>query len=67
MLDRTVEAGPPIAELDIRRFERDAKLILPPDYQAFLLKHNGGRPVPAGFQLNLDGEPYLGVFTSSSD
>src|SRR5687767_2580603 len=56
MLKRTEEAGPVISELDVRRFERDAKLVLPEDYRAFLLRHNGGRPVPAGFTLTLGGE-----------
>jgi SMI1 / KNR4 family (SUKH-1) len=57
MLERTEEAAPPISEIDLRRFERDANLALPPDYRTFLLKHNGGRPVPADFMLTLEDEP----------
>ena len=56
MLIGTVEAGPAISEIELARFERDARLTLPLDYRAFLLRHNGGRPVPADFWLTLDDE-----------
>ena len=56
MLKYTEEAGPAISELDLRRFERDANVQLPSEYRAFLLKHNGGRPVPADFMLTLEDE-----------
>jgi hypothetical protein len=57
MLKHTEEPGPRISEIELRRFERDAKLVLPSDYRTFLLKHNGGRPVPADFMLTLGSEP----------
>jgi hypothetical protein len=57
MLERVEESGPLISELDVRRFERGHNLVLPSDYKAFLLKHNGGRPVPPDFLLKLEDEP----------
>jgi hypothetical protein len=57
VLQHLAESGPPISELDLRRFEREANLELPLDYRAFVLKHNGGRPSSAEFTLLLDNEP----------
>jgi hypothetical protein len=57
MLVRTVEAAPPVSELALRRAERALGVTLPADYRTFLLTHNGGRPVPSGFKLNVNGEP----------
>jgi hypothetical protein len=45
-----------VSEIELARFERDARLVLPADYRQFLLMHNGGRPVPADFMLTVDGE-----------
>lgn len=57
MLERVEESGPPISELEVRRFEREHDVVLPSDYRAFLLRHNGGRPIPADFMLTLENEP----------
>ena len=35
---------------DISKFESGFELILPDSYKSFLLKNNGGRPVPNGFK-----------------
>jgi len=39
-------SGPPIGENDIDELEQKLGVTLPPDYRAFLLRTNGGRPVP---------------------
>lgn len=39
----------PITEDDLRRLEGETGVALPPAYRAFLLRQNGGSPVPARF------------------
>ena len=43
---------PLLAEADISAFEKENKVLLPDDYRAFLLKHNGGEPHPADFDYS---------------
>jgi hypothetical protein len=57
MLERTEEAAPPTTEFRLRALERELRISLPQDYRAFLLEHNGGRPVPAGFVVPFEPEP----------
>jgi hypothetical protein len=38
--------GPPITEADIDELEQSLGVALPTSYRAFLLRHNGGRPIP---------------------
>jgi len=40
------DSGPPIEEKDVAELERKLGVTLPPDYRAFLLRTNGGRPTP---------------------
>ncbi len=35
----------------LKLFELDNKLSLPPDYRAYLIKHNGGKPCPNHFKI----------------
>lgn len=37
-------------EVDVSHFEMSIAARLPDDYRAFLLRHNGGYPEPAGFR-----------------
>ena len=45
-LERINRSGPPLTEKDIARIERRLKVKLLSEHRAFLLQHNGGRPVP---------------------
>ena len=36
----------------LRAFERRLDAILPDDYRAFLLTHNGGCPIPSDFEIS---------------
>lgn len=44
----------PLDEARLIAFEAEFGATLPEEYRAFLLKHNGGRPVPANFRLSGD-------------
>jgi SMI1/KNR4 family protein SUKH-1 len=50
---------PPTDEERIRAFEQRNGLTLPEDYRQFLLRHNGGRPEPAGSVIPELKEPIL--------
>jgi cell wall assembly regulator SMI1 len=43
---------PVLTEADIAAFEQENKVLLPHDYRAFLLKHNGGELHPADFDYS---------------
>lgn len=43
------ESKPPITEKQLAATERKLKISLPPQYRAFLLRHNGGWPEPDSF------------------
>jgi cell wall assembly regulator SMI1 len=47
---------------DIDAVEQRLGIKLPGDYRAWLLKHNGGRPEPAGFRYKLK----TGLYTDSA-
>jgi hypothetical protein len=51
MIDRMEETLRQLAPDDIDALERRVGLRLPDDYRVFLLKYNGGRPVPSGFPI----------------
>lgn len=51
---------PVLTQGDIRAFERRHDIILPADYAEFLLKHNGGSPVPNAFDYRKDDEQVFG-------
>jgi hypothetical protein len=55
MLQRIVDADPPLDEEQLRAFEARHKVCLPIRYRAFLLRNNGGRPIPSVFTI--DGFP----------
>ncbi|MBC7919943.1 MAG: SMI1/KNR4 family protein, partial [Ferruginibacter sp.] len=41
----------PVSESDINKLENTLGLKLPPIYRNFLLKYNGGEPIPDGLQV----------------
>jgi hypothetical protein len=49
---------PVLTEADIAAFEHENKVLLPADYRAFMLKHNGGEPSPEWFDYS-DGTEVL--------
>jgi hypothetical protein len=49
---RTIEGGPPLAEVTVQLFEKRLGLTLPECYRSFLLATNGGRPVYDLFMIN---------------
>jgi hypothetical protein len=61
------KCGPPLAEADVASLERFLALRLPPEYRAFLLQYNGGRPkltefpVPSHPESVIDLELFFGV------
>lgn len=51
MYPHLVDSGPTISRADIAKFERSHNLKIPKSYRDFLLKHNGGRPIPREFRV----------------
>jgi hypothetical protein len=59
MIQKTVDAGPPLGEATIAAWEGSVGIVLPPAYKSFLLKHNGGRPIPRAFPMSdFPNNPY---------
>jgi hypothetical protein len=52
MLERMEESARQLSRDDIRRVESIMGIRLPKEYAVFLLKHNGGRPIPNGFPID---------------
>ena len=50
---------PILTEADIAAIEQENKVLLPADYRAFMLKHNGGKPSPRWFDYS-DGTELTG-------
>jgi cell wall assembly regulator SMI1 len=66
--------GSPIAMSDVAALEERLAVKLPADYRAFLLQHNGGRPMPDAFPIPGGEHPpdggslmdeFLGVVTTA--
>ena len=53
-------AGPEVTAADILRFETRLGVELPPEYRAFLLRHNGGVPQPSRLVIKVQGSEVLG-------
>lgn len=51
MLPRMKDVKTPLTPIDIDAFEKRQNVILPPEYRAWLLRFNGGRPIPGEFTL----------------
>src|SRR5688500_3858231 len=51
MLQMIVDADPPLDEEQLRAFEARHQVRLPNRYRAFLLRNNGGRPIPSVFAI----------------
>jgi hypothetical protein len=61
MLKQIIDSNPPVSMDQIATFESRWQINLPEAYQNFLLKNNGGEPIPAtfpitGLPLNPKGE-----------
>jgi hypothetical protein len=48
----------PLSPKDLEELERRLSISLPVAYRAWLLKHNGGQPVPGGFRYKHETGPY---------
>ncbi|PTL84233.1 SMI1/KNR4 family protein [Vitiosangium sp. GDMCC 1.1324] len=67
---KTFDGGPSLNAEDIKSFERNQTLTLPPPYKEFLLSTNGGRPERDLFTINgLAGNPFgrIHVFFGLND
>lgn len=63
MLERIEKSGPEITIEEIRKIEELFGFKLPIDYINFMLKYNGGRPIPDAFWLGDDPEDISGIHT----
>ena len=59
--------GPPITEADIDELEQTLGVELPASYRAFLLRYNGGRPIPDGFGDDRFGSLMDSFFSVKND
>jgi len=50
-MTKILESYPPTSTECLRVYERQFGVILPDDYRCFLLRTNGGRPVPDGLEV----------------
>jgi hypothetical protein len=51
MLEKIEDAETPLKLQEIEQVEKKLNIVLPLAYKNFLLKYNGGRPEPAGFDI----------------
>jgi hypothetical protein len=59
MLTEFLGSNRPLSPQEIRDFEKRWKVELPDSYRMFLLKNNGGRPVPATFPIEgMENNPF---------
>lgn len=59
MIREVLETNEPVKERQLAAFEVDYKLPLPDSYRAFLLRSNGGQPVPSAFPIrDFPSNPY---------
>ena len=58
MVVTMLEMKATLKEQDIGEFERRTGLKFPPQYRAWLLRYNGGRPEPKGFRYKYESGPY---------
>lgn len=54
---RITDACTPVTESDIQAFETHLNARLPEEYRQFLMQHNGGKPEPRCFPVDIDGFP----------
>jgi len=55
MLHQMKKSNPPVNEQDVMAFAQRHSLELPKEYREFLVRYNGGRPMPSAFPI--DGFP----------
>lgn len=59
MIQHMDESGVQLSRDDIRRIESQIGMRLPSEYAAFLLKHNGGCPIPNAYPIEgLENNPF---------
>jgi len=51
---------PPLSEARLVQVEEKIGIRLPEQYRRFLLKYNGGQPIPASFHYKTEAGPYSG-------
>lgn len=62
MLESIEEPARQLTDEDIKKLERKLAVSLPDKYKQFLLRYNGGRPVPDCFPIKgLPNNPYGGI------
>jgi hypothetical protein len=55
MAVKITHSFPPITEAELQQFEDELGILLPREYRDFLLAHNGGKPKPDTFNVDMDG------------
>ena len=58
MTPQMYDTEAPISDADLDALEERLRITLPAEYRAWLLKYNGGRPVPGTFQYKHETGPY---------
>jgi cell wall assembly regulator SMI1 len=59
MIEEISECGPPLNDENVRLLENELGFSLPKEYRDFLLRYNGGRPIPRAFPIrNLTNNPF---------
>lgn len=56
------ESAVPLNENDIERIEKEIGIKLPPEFQSFLLKYNGGKPKPDAVRYSGDYFDFVAFF-----
>jgi cell wall assembly regulator SMI1 len=71
---KIMAAYEPITEDKLSQFEKELGRQLPQDYRQFLLRHNGGKPNPGKFSVDIDGfrnttvvQRFLGFHDTDAD
>lgn len=64
---RIVATASPVPPQHLVHLEGELGVLLPPSYRRFLLRHNGGRPHPAGFRSSAFCDERLQRFYTADD
>jgi hypothetical protein len=63
MMKTMKKTGPDLSEEELAAFEMDKNVQLPEDYRNFMLRYNGGQPVPKSFNFpESESGSSVGVF-----
>lgn len=59
MIETMEDCGRALADVDIQQLEELIGIVLPDGYKRFLLRYNGGRPIPNAFPIEgLENNPF---------